>query len=42
MSHHFAKLASAGIIVDQKTGTQKSYLINKEYLDKLGIDINKL
>lgn len=42
MSHHFAKLASAGIIVDQKVGTQKSYLINRDYLDKLGIDINKL
>jgi predicted transcriptional regulator len=42
MSHHFAKLSSAGIIVDQKVGTQKSYSINREFLAKLGINVNKL
>lgn len=37
MSHHFAKLVSAGVILEQKDGKEKSYLLNRELLSGCGI-----
>lgn len=42
MSHHFGKLVDAGVITEQKRGTQKVYTLNKELLDSIGIDVTKL
>ena len=42
ISHHFKKLADAGIIHVQKAGSEKLYLLNKEKLLSIGIDANKL
>lgn len=42
MSHHFAKLTTAGVVVESKIGTHKKYQINKELLAEHGIDPAKL
>ena len=42
MSHHFAKLVQAGVLLEHKQGTQKVYRINAELLDSVGVDIAKL
>ena len=42
MSHHFAKLVSAGILRETKQGTQKMYLLDREYLSSVGINVSKL
>lgn len=42
MSHHFKKLVDAGILREQKSGTQKIYELNTEQLKALGIDPTKL
>ena len=42
LSHHFAKLVDAGIIIQRKSGTQNVYEFNAELLMRSGIDINKL
>ena len=42
MSHHFAKLVSAGVVLEQKIGTQKHYKLNFELIQKHGIDVTKL
>lgn len=42
MSHHFTKLVEAGVLQEEKQGTQKLYKVNHELLDRFGIDINKL
>ena len=42
MSHHFIKLANAGIVTEDKVGTQKIYTLNAQLLSRLGIDVKKL
>lgn len=42
MSHHFAKLTSAGIVSEAKVGTGKIYTLNLKLLAELGIDAKKL
>lgn len=42
MSHHFAKLVQAGVVLEQKTGTQKQYELNRDLLVSCGINIKKL
>lgn len=42
MSHHFTKLAGAGVITENKNGTHKSYSLNRELLSSCGIDVTKL
>lgn len=42
LSHHFSKLAEAGIIIESKIGTQKSYKLNHELMEKYGIDLSKI
>jgi len=42
MSYHFAKLVSAGIVLEQKQGVEKVYTLNTSYLRTLGIDITKI
>lgn len=42
MSHHFAKLVQAGVLLERKVGTEKHYKLNKEVLDACGIDVNRI
>ncbi len=42
MSHHFKKLVEAGIVIERKSGTEKSYELNHKLFDKLGINPDKL
>lgn len=42
ISHHFTKLVDAGVLCEEKRGTQKAYVINRDLLASLGIDITKL
>lgn len=42
MSHHFSKLVQAGVLVEQKHGTEKTYMINESGLRSIGIDIKKI
>lgn len=42
LSHHFGKLASAGVVIASKKGTQKDYKLNTQLLDQLGINPTKL
>lgn len=42
VSHHFAKLVDAGVILQSKQGTQNVYQLNNELLGTVGLDINKL
>lgn len=42
MSHHFAKLVSAGVVNEHKDGTKKFYKLNHELLQQSGIDVSKL
>jgi ArsR family transcriptional regulator len=42
MSHHFKKLVDAGVVIEEKRGTQKTYRLAVESLALLGIDIYKL
>lgn len=42
MSHHFGKLVDAGVLVEEKQGTQKQYSVDAAYLASLGIDVTKL
>ena len=41
MSHHFAKLVSSGVIIEQKVGVEKKYILNKKLLKEAGIDARK-
>lgn len=41
MSHHFAKLVSAGVIIQQKVGVENRYRLNQELLERIGIDTGK-
>lgn len=38
ISHHFSKLVEAGVLLEQKDGTQKYYAINHSLLASVGID----
>jgi DNA-binding transcriptional ArsR family regulator len=42
MSHHFAKLAAAGVIIEQKEGKEKSYKLNRQLLTACGIVAEQL
>lgn len=42
MSHHFAKLVQAGVLLEHKSGTGKSYQLNQPLLDQVGLDVEKL
>lgn len=42
MSHHFSKLVDAGVLIEEKQGTQKLYRIDSTHLTSLGIDAAKL
>ena len=42
LSHHFAKLVDAGVILQHKRGTQNQYELNTKELTRFGIDIAKL
>lgn len=42
MSHHFQRLVEAGVIIESKTGTAKNYRLNKELLQRSGINVTKL
>ena len=42
LSHHFAKLVDAGVIIQHKAGTKNAYELNTELLTQSGIDITKL
>lgn len=41
-SHHFAKLVKAGIVHEQKRGTQKVYELADDTLLSIGVDVSKL
>ncbi|KKU20195.1 MAG: hypothetical protein UX30_C0003G0070 [Candidatus Saccharibacteria bacterium GW2011_GWA2_46_10] len=42
MSHHLAKLVEAGIVIESKYITRKSYILNRKLLAINGIDVNRL
>lgn len=42
ISHHFIKLVDAGVLREEKRGTQKAYALNRELLASVGIDATKL
>lgn len=42
MSHHFAKLVSAGVLLERKLGVEKRYELHAELLNEIGIDPSKL
>lgn len=42
LSHHFAKLVDAGVLIEYKSGTHKSYELNKRLLTHSGINIKHL
>ena len=42
LSHHFGILEDAGIISETKKGTEKFYTVNIQYLESLGILIDKI
>lgn len=37
MSHHFAKLVDAGIVIERKAGKEKYYELNTPLLEQLGL-----
>lgn len=41
-SHHVNKLVEAGVLGVEKHGTQKSYTLRREALERMGIDVTKL
>jgi DNA-binding transcriptional ArsR family regulator len=42
LSHHFNKLIDANIINSRKDGTSVFYSVNRKYLKKIGINIDKI
>ncbi len=42
MSHHFSKLADAGILFERKDGRSKYCSLNRDLLTAVGIDIDAL
>jgi len=41
-SHHFGKLVDAGIVREEKRGTQKVYMLDGAFLASIGVDVTKL
>lgn len=42
MSHHLNKLVEAGIVIESKYLTRKSYMLNRQLLELNGINVNRL
>jgi len=42
ISHHFAKLVAAGVLVEEKEGTQKLYRVDYDLLRAAGVDVEQL
>lgn len=42
MSHHFAKLVQAEVLLERKAGTEKFYRLNATLLESIGINPRKL
>ncbi len=42
LSHHFNKLVDSGILSLRKDGVNHYYEVNRQYLKKLGIDIQQI
>ena len=42
MSHHFAKLIKAGVIIKEKRSTSNFYKVNYDYIKKSGLDFSNL
>lgn len=42
MSHHLARLVQTGVIVERKIGKEKFYSLNRELLQSVGINPEKL
>lgn len=42
MSHHFSKLADAGILLERKDGRSKYCSLDHELLESVGIDLDTL
>ncbi len=42
LSHHFQRLVEAGVIVESKSGVAKNYKLNKDLLQRSGINVHKL
>lgn len=42
MSHHFQKLVNSGVLRERKVGVEKYYMLNKDTLNSIGIDVEKL
>lgn len=42
VSHHITKLVQTGVLIEQKNAKQKSYRLNNDLLQTLGIDIHLL
>lgn len=42
MSHHFSRLAAAGVVQEIKSGIHKSYELNRKLLTDCGINPDKL
>jgi len=42
LSHHYKKLVDAGVLLERKEGTAKTYEINRPLFDQLGINPNKI
>jgi DNA-binding transcriptional ArsR family regulator len=42
VSHHFAKLVDAGVLEEEKVGTQKLYRVNTDVLRAAGVNVEQL
>lgn len=42
MSHHFKKLVDAGVLINDKRGTENFYTYNRRFCERHGINIKKL
>ncbi len=42
VSHHFAKLVAAGVLVEEKEGTQKLYRVDYDVLREAGVNVDQL
>ncbi len=42
LSHHFSKLEKAKVVTSQKQGTEKFYILNKNFIKNCGINYSLL
>lgn len=42
LSHHFQRLVEAGVVTQLKKGVAKNYRLNRNLLERSGINVNKL